>query len=50
MLFEKRLGGYDVTREGRFLAVLPDASTPPAAANVVLHWFEELKRTVPPVK
>ena len=47
MLFEKRLEGYDVARDGRFLAVVRDESAPPAPVNVVLNWFEELKRLVP---
>ena len=47
MLFEKRLVGYDVARDGRFLAVVPDESVPPAPVNVVLNWLEELKRLVP---
>ena len=47
MLFEKRLEGYDVARDGRFLAVVPDQNAPPAPVNVVVNWFEELKRLVP---
>jgi len=47
VLFEKRLEGYDVAADGRFLAVLPDEHTPPAPVNVVLNWLEELKRLVP---
>jgi Tol biopolymer transport system component len=47
VLFEKRLEGYDVAADGRFLAVLPDEQTPPAPVNVVLNWFQELKRLVP---
>jgi serine/threonine-protein kinase len=47
VLFEKRLEGYDVAADGRFLAVLPDEQTPPAPVNVVLNWLEELKRRVP---
>jgi hypothetical protein len=27
--------------------VLPDENTPPATVNVVLNWFEELKRVAP---
>jgi len=41
---------YDVSRDGRFLMVLspaePDAT--PAQINIVLNWFDELKRLVPP--
>jgi hypothetical protein len=47
LLFEKRLEDYDVAADGRFLAVLRDDDTPPASVNVVLNWFEELKRVAP---
>jgi serine/threonine-protein kinase len=47
MLFEKPWGGYDVTPDGRFIAVLPDDDTPPAPVRIVLNWFEELRRLVP---
>jgi Tol biopolymer transport system component len=44
---------YDVSRDGqRFLMLKPseqEASTP-TQINVVLNWFEELKRRVPPAK
>jgi Tol biopolymer transport system component len=40
---------YDVTADGqRFLMVQPSEQHPPATEfNVVLNWFEELKRRVP---
>jgi len=47
MLFERRLLGYSVARDGRFLAVLPDETAPPPVVDVVLNWFEELKRLAP---
>lgn len=47
MLFEMRVLALDVARDGRFLAVVPDPTVPPASVNVVLNWTEELKRLVP---
>jgi hypothetical protein len=47
------LRNYDVTKDGRFLVVLPatassDAAKSPAPQiNVVLNWLEELKQRVP---
>ena len=40
---------YDVTADGqRFLMVQPSEQRSPATEfNVVLNWFEELKRRVP---
>ena len=40
---------YDVTADGqRFLMVQPlEQRSPPTEFNVVLNWFEELKRLVP---
>lgn len=38
MLFEKRLLEFDVAPDGRFLAVLPDETAPPAPVHVVLNW------------
>ena len=46
-LFEKRLRDFDVASDGRFVAVVPDESAPPAPVNIVLNWFGELKRLVP---
>jgi hypothetical protein len=40
--------GYDVAADGRFLMVQPLAPEPPPIAfEVVLNWFEELRRRVP---
>jgi len=43
--------GYDVLRDGRFIAVVPasDDATSPFATDfrVVVNWFEELKRLSP---
>ncbi|MFI5181323.1 MAG: protein kinase [Thermoanaerobaculia bacterium] len=43
---------YDVTPDGkRFLMIKPDpAESGPAHVNVVLNWFEEVKRRVPGAK
>jgi hypothetical protein len=39
---------YDVARDGRFVMVQEGApAPPPAQLNVVLNWYEELKRLVP---
>ncbi len=39
---------YDVASDGRFLMIQPsDGQVEPAQINVVLNWFEELKRLVP---
>ena len=46
-------GSYDVTRDGSaFLAVAPASATQPEAGeaqeiDIVLNWFDELKRRVP---
>jgi len=37
------MANYDVTPDGHFVMVKND----PARLNVVLNWFEELKRKVP---
>jgi serine/threonine-protein kinase len=56
LLFEGRFEGgtrafpgsnYDVTPDGRFVMIRRDESAGPAQINVVLNWFEELKRLVP---
>ena len=57
MLFEGRyepgpvqLNNYDVSPDGqRFLMLKPSesAEAAPTQINVVLNWFEELKRRVP---
>jgi hypothetical protein len=44
---------YDVSPDGqRFLMLKPpeSAEAAPTQINVVLNWFEELKRRVPPGK
>jgi hypothetical protein len=38
---------YDVTPDGRFVMIRTDESSGPTQINVVLNWFEELKRLVP---
>ena len=40
---------YDITPDGRHLLVqVPDRTDPRSReVDVVLHWFEELKRRVP---
>ncbi len=41
------LSNYDVDSEGRFL-MIKEGEAGQAQINVVLNWFEELKRLVPP--
>jgi hypothetical protein len=56
LLFEKRYNrsnsfwpNYDVTPDGqRFLMVSDGSQEAPTRINIVLNWFEELKRLVPP--
>ena len=58
LLFEGRFvptrrgdAGYDVSPDGqRFLLVKRVQESVPTQLNVVLNWFEELKRRVPPGK
>jgi serine/threonine-protein kinase len=58
MLFEGRyepgplqLANYDVSSDGqRFLMLKPIEQAAPTQINVVLNWFEELKRRVPTTK
>jgi serine/threonine-protein kinase len=38
---------YDVTPDGRFVMIRTDEKAAPAQINVVLNWFEELKRLAP---
>jgi serine/threonine protein kinase len=40
---------YSVARDGRFLMIQEDLA-PGTQINIVLNWFEELKRLVPPGK
>ena len=47
------IANYDVSPDGqRFLMLKPSeqAQAAPTQINVVLNWFEELKRRVPPGK
>ena len=38
---------YDVAPDGRFLMIQDSQEPTPVSVNVVLNWFEELKRLVP---
>ena len=38
---------YDVTPDGRFVMIRTEESPAPRQINIVLNWFEELKRLVP---
>ena len=38
---------YDVTHDGCFLMIRNPEETSPPTINVILNWFEELKRLVP---
>ena len=51
MLFEDDsiLGKYDVSSDGRFIAIDTTESQPaPTELELVLNWGEELKRLAPP--
>ena len=39
---------YDVAPDGRFIMIQEDEESAKIRINVVLNWFEELKRLVPP--
>ncbi len=41
---------YDVAPDGRFLMIQESQESTPPEIHVVLNWFEELKRLVPPGK
>ena len=41
---------YDLTPDGRFIMIQEDEESAKTKINVVLNWFEELKRLVPPGK
>ena len=41
---------YDLAPDGRFIMIQEDEESAKTKINVVLNWFEELKRLVPPVK
>ncbi len=38
---------YDISPDGQRFLMLKEAGGEPAQINVVLNWFEELKRLVP---
>jgi len=42
-----RVGQYDVARDGRFLMIQNQGQGSVDALNVIVNWFEELKRLVP---
>jgi serine/threonine-protein kinase len=42
-----RSTNYDVTADGRFVMIRSEESSESTQINVVLNWFEELKRLVP---
>ena len=47
----RRYADYDVTPDGQhFVMVKSEKEANPTQINVVLNWFEELKRRVPPGK
>ncbi len=41
---------YDFDTDGRFIMIQEDEESPTAQIHIVLNWFEELKRLVPPGK
>ncbi len=41
---------YDITPDGRRFVMVKEMNPPPRRIAVVLNWFEELKRLVPPGK
>ncbi|NIS83409.1 MAG: protein kinase, partial [Anaerolineales bacterium] len=47
-LFETNYRDYDVAPDGRFLIIQEPQEPTPLGINIVLNWFEELKRLVPP--
>jgi len=44
------LTNYDVSKDGRFLMIEPSEHASIKELNVVLDWFDELERLVPPVE
>ena len=45
LLLERNIANYDIARDGRILIVEgSDPSASPGQLNVVINWFEELKR------
>ena len=47
MDFTVRGRSYDIAPDGRFLVIQPHADSVPNRLNIILNWFEELKRLVP---
>jgi hypothetical protein len=50
MLFEndRMLNSYDVTADGRRFVMIDTSNNPrPTQIDVIVNWFEELKRKVP---
>jgi serine/threonine-protein kinase len=41
---------YDITPDGQRFVMVKEMNPPPRRVAVVLNWFEELKRLVPPAK
>ncbi|MCZ6538246.1 MAG: hypothetical protein O6922_00265, partial [Chloroflexi bacterium] len=46
-LSDQYVRGYDLAADGRFIMVRTPNESLPRQVNVVLNWFEELKRLVP---
>jgi len=45
LLLDKNASDFDLTRDGRILIVeAPDPSSAPGRLNVVVNWFEEIRR------
>jgi len=45
LLLEQNASDFDLTRDGRVLIVeAPDPSASPGRLNVVVNWFEEIRR------
>jgi Tol biopolymer transport system component len=45
LLLEQNASAFDITRDGRILIVeAPDPSSSPGRLNVVVNWFEEIRR------
>jgi hypothetical protein len=42
-LLEGNFAAYDITRDGRILAIGSQASDVPGRLNVVVNWFEEIR-------
>jgi hypothetical protein len=47
----RSMANYDITPDGeRFIMIKLEEGSEPTQINVVLNWFEELKRRVPVAK